>query len=294
MSAPAQLTFVVGGAGFSGVETAGEIEDFVAPRAAPLLPEDPTRRDPVPHRRAQGPRPPRAGSPRWATTRHRKLRQRGFRLHLGTAAPRGPRGRRRHRRRRVHPGPNGRLDRRRSALAGRRRVGHRGRPRRPGGRSGPTMETSRAGVWAIGDCARIPDPDREGDFHAPTAQNAVREAKRLARNVVATIDGRRGERRAVPVRRHRDPGQHRPPHRASGRCSACRSAAGSRGSCGAATTGAACPGIGGKARVGARLVPPRALRLRPGAAEGRVPAAAGGNGPIRRRRPPRRTVDPRG
>jgi len=45
-------------------------------------------------------------------------------------------------------------------------------------------------VWAIGDCAVIPDVQNPGSFHAPTAQNAVREAKRLARNIVATIDRR--------------------------------------------------------------------------------------------------------
>jgi NADH dehydrogenase len=55
------------------------------------------------------------------------------------------------------------------------------------------MATSRDGVWAIGDCARIPNAEREGEFHAPTAQNAVREAKRLARNIVASIDGRPSE-----------------------------------------------------------------------------------------------------
>jgi NADH dehydrogenase len=54
----------------------------------------------------------------------------------------------------------------------------------------PTMATSRGGVWALGDCARVPNVDEEGAFHAPTAQNAVREAKRLAKNIVASIDGR--------------------------------------------------------------------------------------------------------
>jgi len=61
-----------------------------------------------------------------------------------------------------------------------------------GGRAAtrPTMETSHSGVYAIGDCAAIPDVDGpEGARHAPTAQNAVREAKRLASNIVARIDG---------------------------------------------------------------------------------------------------------
>ena len=53
------------------------------------------------------------------------------------------------------------------------------------------METSREGVFAIGDCAVIPNlEDPDGRPHAPTAQNAVREAKQLARNIVARIDGK--------------------------------------------------------------------------------------------------------
>jgi NADH:ubiquinone reductase (H+-translocating) len=61
-----------------------------------------------------------------------------------------------------------------------------------GGRAitSPTMQTSHPGVWAIGDCALIPDVQQEGAFFAPTAQNAVREAKRLAKNILATIDNR--------------------------------------------------------------------------------------------------------
>jgi NADH dehydrogenase len=43
-------------------------------------------------------------------------------------------------------------------------------------------------VWAIGDCAKIPLPD--GTFCPPTAQFAIREAKVLAQNIVATIQGK--------------------------------------------------------------------------------------------------------
>ncbi len=45
------------------------------------------------------------------------------------------------------------------------------------------------GVWALGDGALVPDPTT-GGFHPPTAQHALREGRVLARNVVATIDGR--------------------------------------------------------------------------------------------------------
>jgi NADH dehydrogenase len=43
------------------------------------------------------------------------------------------------------------------------------------------------GVWAIGDCASIPDPD--GKTFAATAQHAIREGPVLAANVVAAIRG---------------------------------------------------------------------------------------------------------
>jgi NADH dehydrogenase len=54
-----------------------------------------------------------------------------------------------------------------------------------------TMETSAPGVFAIGDCASIPRPEgSQPHAYAPTAQNAVREGKQLADNILARIDGR--------------------------------------------------------------------------------------------------------
>jgi NADH:ubiquinone reductase (H+-translocating) len=44
------------------------------------------------------------------------------------------------------------------------------------------------GVWALGDCASIPDRET-GGFHPPTAQHAIREGRCVARNVVADIVG---------------------------------------------------------------------------------------------------------
>lgn len=46
----------------------------------------------------------------------------------------------------------------------------------------------RPGVWALGDCAAIPD-QRKGGFYPPTAQHALREAKVVAHNVVASVRG---------------------------------------------------------------------------------------------------------
>jgi len=46
------------------------------------------------------------------------------------------------------------------------------------------------GVWALGDCAHIPDA-KKGGAHPPTAQHALREGRALARNVAASIRGER-------------------------------------------------------------------------------------------------------
>lgn len=44
------------------------------------------------------------------------------------------------------------------------------------------------GVWALGDCALIPD-QQTGGYHPPTGQHALREAKIVARNVAAAFHG---------------------------------------------------------------------------------------------------------
>ena len=43
-------------------------------------------------------------------------------------------------------------------------------------------------LWAVGDCALVPDPD--GGYQPPTAQHAVRQGRRVARNIEAAIRGR--------------------------------------------------------------------------------------------------------
>jgi len=43
-------------------------------------------------------------------------------------------------------------------------------------------------VWALGDCAAVPDR-RTGKFHPPTAQHALREAKIVADNITAAMQG---------------------------------------------------------------------------------------------------------
>lgn len=44
------------------------------------------------------------------------------------------------------------------------------------------------GVWALGDCASIPDP--HGGTYSPLAQYALRQAKVLSQNITASIRGR--------------------------------------------------------------------------------------------------------
>jgi len=184
----AQLTFVVGGAGFSGVETAGEIEDFirrVRRRFYPKIGADETRGHIVELKDRVLPEMP-IDMGEYAA---KGLRTRGYEIHLGTPMKEvredgvvigdgqfipartvvwtGG----------VQPSPMVRASGIEVDKAGR-------------AVTKATMETSREGVWAIGDCALIPDVQTDGGYHAPTAQNAVREAKQLARNIMAGIDRR--------------------------------------------------------------------------------------------------------
>jgi NADH dehydrogenase len=49
----------------------------------------------------------------------------------------------------------------------------------------------RASVWALGDCAAVPNRATPGRFDPPTCQHALRQARRLAANLAATRDGKR-------------------------------------------------------------------------------------------------------
>lgn len=44
-------------------------------------------------------------------------------------------------------------------------------------------------IWAVGDCAQIPDAHNVGQYHPPTAQHALREGKVAAENIVAVLNG---------------------------------------------------------------------------------------------------------
>jgi NADH dehydrogenase len=45
-------------------------------------------------------------------------------------------------------------------------------------------------AWTAGDCAAVPDLTRPGEFCAPTAQHAVRQARLLARNIERSLQHR--------------------------------------------------------------------------------------------------------
>jgi NADH:ubiquinone reductase (H+-translocating) len=55
--------------------------------------------------------------------------------------------------------------------------------------SEPSHSSRGAYVWAIGDCAAVPDASRPGQPCPPTAQHAIRQGRLVARNVVATLAG---------------------------------------------------------------------------------------------------------
>lgn len=58
----------------------------------------------------------------------------------------------------------------------------------------PTMQVKGMdGVWAMGDCAHIPNLLEEGRPYTGTAQNAEREAKKLAHNIMGLLRGKKPE-----------------------------------------------------------------------------------------------------
>ena len=285
----AQLTFVVGGAGFSGVETAGEVEDFVRRvrrRFYPKIQQSELRFHIVELKDHVLPEMP-VDMGEYAA---RKLRDRGYEIHLGTPMKEvredgvvigdgefvpsrtviwtGG----------VQPSPVVRESGISTDKAGRALV-H------------PTMETSREGVWAIGDCAMIPKVGEEGAFHAPTAQNAVREAKRLARNIVAKVDGRAGDVRPFE-------------YRVIGTLASIGHHTGVGVVFGIKVRGwlawfmwrgyywSRVPGLGGKARVGLDWFANALFGADPVQLKVDYPGE-GGMGPSGRRRPTPRAVDPR-
>jgi len=57
------------------------------------------------------------------------------------------------------------------------------------------------GIWAVGDCAAIVDPTSKAPY-PPTAQHAIREGRRAAKNICARLNGKR----TIPFK-YKAPGQ---------------------------------------------------------------------------------------
>jgi NADH:ubiquinone reductase (H+-translocating) len=186
----ALLNFVVTGGGFAGVETVGAVHDYVQSslRFYPnLRPED--VRMVLVH---SGPRLLPELDERLGRYAEDKLRERGVEVRLGTkVAGIGDDG--------VQLGDGERLPCRTLVWAAGNAPHHLVAGLPCGQQRGRVLvdEFLRVpgfdGVWALGDCALVPDP-RTGGFHPPTAQHASRQARTVARNIRAAL----GHGRAQP------------------------------------------------------------------------------------------------
>lgn len=191
----ASLTFVVGGGGFTGVETMAAVNDLARTslklyphlkkqdiRALIITPEDRL----LPELTAE-----------LAAYAQRKLEARGVEVRLKTKVKGAGEGY-------VELEGGGRIDTRTLIWAG----GVRPNPVaesldcRRGEHGGIVVDKccrvpGHPRIWALGDCAEIPKSGSKGTY-SPTAQNATREGALVARNIVATLRGKEPE----PFRYH--------------------------------------------------------------------------------------------
>ena len=287
----AELTFVVGGAGFSGVETAGEIEDFirrVRRRFYPKIRPDEIRCHIVElNERVLAEMPPEMGE--YAA---RKLRARGYEIHLGTPIREVREGG-------VVIGDGEFIPARTVVWTGGVRpspvVRDSGIEVDKGGRAVVQADDGDEPAGRVGHRRLRADPGCRRGGRLPRADRAERgprgEAPRAQRR---RLDRRpRAGDPAVPLPRHRHAGEHRSSHRGRRRVRHPGARVGSRGSCGAATTGRRVPGIGGKARVGLDWFVHAIFGSDPVQLKVDYPGERGGMGPSGRRRPRPRSVDPR-
>ena len=181
------LTFVIAGGGYTGVEVAAEINSFTREAAKSYRQIDPSEiRVILLHR---GSRILPVLSDNLAEFSHRVMQRRGVevRLHttiIGATAQSAILGNGETISTRtlvaaIGSAPNQLLD----VLPGNR--GPRGRLKVDDKLAVPDCP----GVWALGDCAAVPGLHSDGTC-PPTAQCAVRQAKHVARNIMATVNGK--------------------------------------------------------------------------------------------------------
>jgi len=181
------LTLVVGGGGFSGVETMAAVNDFVRSAAAhyPRVHKEEIRTIIIHPRDRLLPEL----SPELARYAQAKLEERGVEMLLNT---------------RIAGAGEDYVE-----ISGGRRIPTRTLIWTGGIEPNPIVSTldclrgkhgglvvdecfavrDRPGVWALGDCAEIPQSGA-GNY-APTAQNAIREGAHLALNIVAELRGKK-------------------------------------------------------------------------------------------------------
>jgi NADH:ubiquinone reductase (H+-translocating) len=178
---PSELGFVFVGAGYAGVEALAELNDMAqaALRSYPTLRGVPQRWvlvDAAPKILPEIPR-------RLGEYAERQLRKRGIEIHVGTTLAS--------------------YDGREAVLANGTRIPARMLVWTAGVSASPVLaelgfpldergrvvvdETLRvdgsASVWALGDCAAVPNCKTPGVLDPPTCQHALRQARRLARNL---------------------------------------------------------------------------------------------------------------
>ncbi len=182
------LTFVVAGAGFAGTEMIASLSDMVYSilRYYPDIPSDELRFVVVHSRDRILPEL----SPELADYSRRKLEARGIEFSLGVRV--------------AGATPNEVLLKDGSRIPTRTLIWTAGNQPNPLLRTLPG-ELDRRGavvtdnamqvkglahVWAVGDCAAIPDIDNNGKPYPPTAQHALREGKAVAKNIAAVLKGK--------------------------------------------------------------------------------------------------------
>ena len=181
------LTFVVAGGGYTGVEVAAEINSFIREAANSYRQIDPSEiRVILLHR---GSRILPVLSDKLAEFSHKVMQRRGVevRLHttiIGATAQSAILG-------------NGETISTRTLVAALGSAPNKLLDQLPGkrGARGRLIVDDRLrvpdcpGVWALGDCAAVPDLHQDSTC-PPTAQCAIRQAKHVARNILATINGK--------------------------------------------------------------------------------------------------------
>ena len=181
---PSELGFVFVGAGYAGVEALAELNDMAraALRSYPTLRDVPQRWVLVEAAPKILPEIPR-GLGDYA---ERRLARRGIEIHVGTTLES--------------------YDGREAVLADGTRIAARTLVWTAGVRASPILsslglaldergrvivdETLRAegsdDVWALGDCAAVPNRKTPGTLDPPTCQHALRQARRLVKNLTGT------------------------------------------------------------------------------------------------------------